>query len=80
CTTGPIQCCNSVVSASDPDASILLGLLGIVLQNDNLLVGIGCSPITVIGVDSGSCSSQPVCCENNSFNGLIAIGCDPINI
>ncbi|KAL0945886.1 hypothetical protein HGRIS_012170 [Hohenbuehelia grisea] len=44
-------------------------------------VGIDCTPVTVIGVASGSsCSAQPVCCSNNNFNGLVAVGCTPINV
>ncbi|EJC98287.1 hydrophobin-315, partial [Fomitiporia mediterranea MF3/22] len=80
CNTGPIQCCNSVTSPDDPAASTLLGLLGVVVQGVDVLVGITCSPISVIGVGGNSCNAQPVCCENNSFNGLIAIGCVPVNI
>ena len=52
CSTGPIQCCNSVQSASDPATALLLGLLGIVVQGVNVDVGLTCSPITVIGVGS----------------------------
>ncbi|KAH7884679.1 hydrophobin 2 [Phlebopus sp. FC_14] len=78
CNTGPIQCCNS---ASDPSVIPLLGLLGIDLSDLNVLVGLTCSPITVIGTGlGGSCSADPVCCENNNFDGLISIGCTPINI
>ncbi|KAK7464765.1 sc3 hydrophobin [Stygiomarasmius scandens] len=80
CTTGPIQCCNSVQSADSPAASLLLGLLGVVVQDVTALVGITCSPISVIGVGGNSCSANPVCCENNSFNGIISIGCVPINV
>ncbi|KAI3615934.1 hydrophobin [Moniliophthora roreri] len=36
CNTGPIQCCNSVQSSSDPATSLLLGLLGVVLQGINV--------------------------------------------
>ncbi|KAF8072183.1 fungal hydrophobin [Lyophyllum atratum] len=80
CNTGPIQCCNSVQTAgSDPVAKIL-GLLGIVVQDLNVLVGLTCTPITVIGGGGNSCTSQPVCCENNNFNGVVAIGCTPINV
>jgi hypothetical protein len=50
CTTGPVQCCNSTEKASDASATKILGLLGIVLQDLNVLVGLTCSPITVIGV------------------------------
>jgi Fungal hydrophobin len=54
CETGPIQCCNSVTKASDPVAGVLLGLLGIVLQDLNVLVGVTCSPISVIGLPGNS--------------------------
>ncbi|KAA1470825.1 hydrophobin 2 [Dentipellis sp. KUC8613] len=81
CNTGPVQCCNSVQKASSPAAAGLLGLLGIVIQDVTALVGLGCTPISVVGVGSGAtCQAQPVCCENNNFNGLINIGCSPVNI
>ncbi|KAK7460570.1 sc3 hydrophobin [Stygiomarasmius scandens] len=80
CNTGSIQCCNSVQKASSSSVGLLLGLLGVVLGDLNVLVGVTCSPISVIGVGGNSCTAQPVCCENNSFNGIIAIGCTPINL
>ncbi|RDB21952.1 Fruiting body protein SC3 [Hypsizygus marmoreus] len=80
CNTGGLQCCNSVQNASSDPVSLLLGLLGVVLQGLNIQVGLTCSPITVIGGGGSSCTAQPVCCQNNSFHGLIAIGCTPINI
>lgn len=79
CTTGPIQCCDSVQQAGSKSASALLGLLGIVVSDVTALVGLTCSPITVVGIGSGSeCSANVVCCENNSFGGLISIGCIPV--
>ncbi|KAI0717353.1 fungal hydrophobin-domain-containing protein [Cerioporus squamosus] len=87
CSTGDIQCCNSVQSvstpnsrASDPAASVLLGLLGIVVQGVDVLVGLSCSPITVIGVGGGACSATAVCCQDNSHGGLISIGCLPVSL
>ncbi|KJA15220.1 hypothetical protein HYPSUDRAFT_72210 [Hypholoma sublateritium FD-334 SS-4] len=80
CNTGSIQCCDSVQSASSKAVTTLLGLLGVVVSDVTALVGITCSPISVIGISGSSCSEQPVCCENDSFNGVIAIGCTPINI
>ncbi|HEV7736242.1 MAG TPA: hydrophobin family protein, partial [Chlamydiales bacterium] len=38
---------------SDPAAAALLGLLGVVLQGVTGQVGLGCTPVSVIGVDSG---------------------------
>lgn len=80
CNTGPVQCCNTVQKASAPSSAALLGLLGIVLQDLDVLVGITCSPLSVIGIGSGGCNTQPVCCQNNTFNGLISLGCVPIII
>ncbi|KAL5480793.1 SC3_3 [Sanghuangporus weigelae] len=80
CNTGQIQCCNTVQSADTPAVSTLLGLLGIVLEDLDVLVGLTCDPISVIGVGSSGCDVHPVCCENNDFNGLISIGCVPVNI
>jgi len=80
CNVSNQQCCNSVQSSSTPEVSTLLGLLGVVLGGVTAQVGLTCSPLTIIGVSGTSCTAQPVCCENNSFNGLIAIGCTPINL
>ncbi|KAF9484820.1 hydrophobin-315 [Pholiota conissans] len=80
CNTGSLQCCASTGKATDPAISTLLGSLGIVVQDVTALVGVTCSPITVIGASGTSCSEQSVCCTNNSFNGVVALGCTPINI
>ncbi|KAL0947628.1 hypothetical protein HGRIS_013716 [Hohenbuehelia grisea] len=80
CSTGPIQCCNSTTTAGDKSLSTLFGLLGIVVSDVTAIVGVGCSPISVIGVGGNSCSASPLCCENNSFHGLVALGCVPVNL
>ncbi|PPQ78315.1 hypothetical protein CVT25_011686 [Psilocybe cyanescens] len=97
CNTGDLQCCDTVTTANSAAASKIISLLGIVVQDVTAVVGLTCSPISVIGVsgnswyaplffvtfnvltDDGS-TAQPVCCENNSFNGVIAIGCTPVNV
>ncbi|CAA7260094.1 unnamed protein product [Cyclocybe aegerita] len=58
----------------------LLGLLGVVVQDVTAIVGVTCTPITVIGAGGNSCTAQPVCCTNNSFKGIVALGCTPANI
>ncbi|EIN04965.1 fungal hydrophobin, partial [Punctularia strigosozonata HHB-11173 SS5] len=80
CNTSSIQCCNSVQSSSSQSSDLLLGLLGIVLDTVDGLIGIGCSPISVLGLGNGGCNASPVCCENNSFGGLISIGCVVIQL
>ncbi|TCD65152.1 hypothetical protein EIP91_003045 [Steccherinum ochraceum] len=67
--------------AGAPAAAGPLGLLGIVLQDLNVPVGLTCDPISVLGIGSSSaCSAQTVCCEDNSFSGIVALGCTPINV
>ncbi|KAF5323212.1 hypothetical protein D9758_017315 [Tetrapyrgos nigripes] len=44
CNTGPIQCCNAVRPASDPLFMHSLRLLGIVVQDPNLPVGVNLQP------------------------------------
>ncbi|KAF9484043.1 fungal hydrophobin [Pholiota conissans] len=80
CNTGPVQCCNTVTKAGTQAASYLLGLLGLGGIANDVLVGMQCSPLSAVGLGSNSCTQQPVCCENNHFNGLIVVGCSPINI
>ncbi|TEB33732.1 fungal hydrophobin [Coprinellus micaceus] len=80
CNTGPIQCCQSTGFVDEPAVSNVLSLLGIVVQDLNVFAALTCSPISVIGLPGNSCSAQPVCCTNNTFNGLISLGCTPINI
>ncbi|KAF5386306.1 hypothetical protein D9757_008582 [Collybiopsis confluens] len=64
CSTGPMQCCNTLTSANDPAAAAIIKSLGAVVQDVNVGVGLTCSP--VLGVGSGGCSAQAVCCQDNS--------------
>ncbi|OCH85360.1 fungal hydrophobin [Obba rivulosa] len=74
-------CCESVGEASsDPIASVLKGL-GVVVQDVTAIVGVDCSPITVVGVGSGSaCSGTTVSCSSNELGGLVQIGCVPVTL
>ncbi|KAI0746818.1 fungal hydrophobin, partial [Daedaleopsis nitida] len=81
CSTGAIQCCQQTMSSTSASANLLLGLLGVVLGDITGLIGLNCSPLTVVGVGSGNtCSSNTVCCANNNVGGLISIGCLPISL
>ena len=52
CSTGALQCCDTVEKASDPAVTSILESIGVVVQDVNALVGLTCSPVTVIGVGS----------------------------
>ncbi|KAH7919202.1 fungal hydrophobin [Leucogyrophana mollusca] len=81
CDTGSAYCCNSVQAADSSAVTTLLGLLGIVLGDITGNVGLTCSPLTIIGTGSGaSCNQEPVCCTNDEYNGLINLGCSPLNL
>ncbi|PPR00087.1 hypothetical protein CVT24_008989 [Panaeolus cyanescens] len=80
CNTGNIQCCNSTMENNSTSLSQLSSLLGIALPSIAGLLGLGCNPISILGLGGNSCSAQPVCCSNNQFTGLISLGCMPINI
>ena len=54
CSTGDLQCCNSVEQSTDPDAADALSLLGVVVEGVNVLVGLTCSPISVVGITGAS--------------------------
>ncbi|KIP01475.1 hydrophobin [Phlebiopsis gigantea 11061_1 CR5-6] len=85
CDTGSLQCCESTVEPSDvpsdPLVGAILGLLGIVVGDLTGLVGLTCSPISVVGIGSGdACTASPVCCTNSNVGGLISIGCVPVSL
>ncbi|KAJ6502920.1 hypothetical protein C8R47DRAFT_1067734 [Mycena vitilis] len=60
---GSLQCCASVVPASDGQATAIIALLGIVVL-PNAPVGIGCTPVTILGVGPASCTANLALCEN----------------
>ncbi|KAF9557046.1 fungal hydrophobin [Agrocybe pediades] len=79
CNTGFLLCCNQVEPASSPVGQTILAIFGIPAGSVSGLIGLTCSPISTLGVSS-QCTAQPVCCTNNSYNGVIALNCVPINL
>ncbi|KAF5964761.1 hypothetical protein FBULB1_12618 [Fusarium bulbicola] len=69
-----LTCCQTVGTSSNPVISLLLGLLGIVVQNPNTVLGATCSSIS----DPATCQATAVCCTDNSHGGLISIGCSRV--
>lgn len=49
CSTGPVQCCNSMTDSSDPFAKLVADAAGADLGEVGGPVGMGCSPLADIG-------------------------------
>ncbi|KXN91790.1 Fruiting body protein SC3, partial [Leucoagaricus sp. SymC.cos] len=58
----------------------LLGLIGVAVKDLTANVGLQCTTVNVLGLGSDRCNARTVCCEDNSFNGLVALGCTPIGV
>ena len=54
------------VETHDDPVSHLLGLLGIQAIIGSL-IGINCSPITVVGLGGTDCTQETLCCTGNSY-------------
>ncbi|KAF5392268.1 hypothetical protein D9757_001574 [Collybiopsis confluens] len=81
CNTGSISCCNQVQDVNGQNAgavqNVISGILGIPITIPIAgTIGLNC----VAALGTNSCKSQTVCCTNSQFNGLINLGCSPINI
>ncbi|RDW56674.1 hypothetical protein BP6252_14060 [Coleophoma cylindrospora] len=80
CSSGIAVCCSSIVAATDQAVGAITAILGVLLPSTDINVGLSCSPITVVGTGSSDCAGQPACCGNDNFNGLMSIGCIPIQL
>ncbi|KAJ7578513.1 hypothetical protein C8J56DRAFT_1059978 [Mycena floridula] len=69
----------AVENPSSPGAVLILKSLGIDVSSITGLVGIGCSPITVVGAGNGACSTTTVTCQDNSHSA-ISLGCVPVTL
>ncbi|PSR75331.1 hypothetical protein PHLCEN_2v9194 [Hermanssonia centrifuga] len=62
-------CCSSTVSSDSAQGIAALSSIAVVLSGLAVPIGLDCSPISVVGVGSGSaCDSDPVSCSNGVVN------------
>ncbi|KAG0696417.1 hypothetical protein DFH29DRAFT_879371 [Suillus ampliporus] len=69
CNTGSIQCCQSSTSTSNYNSAA--GYLGLapVVADVVAVVGLVCSPTTVVGTGSGcEANQEPLCCTDNKYS------------
>ncbi|CEI62556.1 hypothetical protein FVEN_g5096 [Fusarium venenatum] len=69
-----LQCCVSVGKANDGPVSMILSLLGIVIKDTSIPIGLTCRSVP----NPGACPNIPVCCNGNSYGGLVAISCTSV--
>ncbi|EMD35896.1 hypothetical protein CERSUDRAFT_96121 [Gelatoporia subvermispora B] len=82
CSTAQIQCCDTMASG-DSDHMRAVGKALKMDIDPGKTYGTGCTAGGMAGVGGGTtCTSAPMCCENNDFGGLIGLGCMsiPINL
>ncbi|KAL1743903.1 fungal hydrophobin-domain-containing protein [Schizophyllum fasciatum] len=83
CTAGETYCCNEVTKAKNlhgAERETIHALLGLKLGSLDDVVGAGCSQPGVLGLGSNACHAQTVCCDGETFNGLVTVGCKPGSI
>ncbi|OJT01996.1 Fruiting body protein SC1 [Trametes pubescens] len=78
CSTGPVQCCNSLEKSDSAAGLAILSTLGLGLGDVTGQIGLQCSPLSVVGLGASSCKSSPVCCQNNNVGGGVSVGCAPV--
>ena len=62
------------LQAKDPVGQVLLGLLGVVVSDLDVLLGAHCSPLSIGDILGGAaCSATPVCCENNAVVSILSL-------
>jgi len=79
CNSGAVQCCDQQFDSNSDETSLLAGIVGADIAPITAQAGVTCTPVTGIGASGTSCSTQPVCCEDNNFYGFVAFGCNPVN-
>ncbi|KAN0137824.1 hypothetical protein V8E53_004308 [Lactarius tabidus] len=80
CNVGEQHCCDTVNDVKEVQKLGLLGLAsGISLTDLTGVFGTNCSPM-FWAEGGGKCNAQPICCDNNNIEGLVAIGCSNVNV
>ncbi|PVG02902.1 hydrophobin [Serendipita vermifera] len=80
CNIGQAYCCDQTYDSSDENFLSMWSFLGIVAPVEGPKVGVQCNPISNIVGDVKGCQASAVCCSGNSFNGLVNVGCNSINV
>ncbi|KIJ21167.1 fungal hydrophobin [Paxillus involutus ATCC 200175] len=81
CNTGSPFCCDSTYTNDPTKLASLSKSLGIALPSVTGLIALTCTPITGLGTGTGAvCTEKPVCCTDNGYNGVVNLGCSPLDL
>lgn len=72
-------CCDSTTTAGATGIASLLASIGVPVQGANVPIGLGCSPLTIVGVSGTSCTNDPVTCDQVESTSLVGINCTPLD-
>ncbi|KLO13694.1 fungal hydrophobin [Schizopora paradoxa] len=73
-------CCTSTTTAGNSAFASLFKSIGIDVSDVNVPIGLGCSPITVVGVSGTSCTNDPVSCDQIFSPSLVGLNCVPADV
>ncbi|KAL2004662.1 hypothetical protein VTN00DRAFT_3190 [Thermoascus crustaceus] len=74
------HCCQTISDTKNSTIASTLSKYGVPPEMAKGPVGLACTPISTIVTLGQRCNANTVCCSNNNYNGLINLGCNPINI
>jgi len=63
---------------ANPVAGVVASLIGATLPAADVPIGLGCSPM-IVGEDDW-CYGHTVCCEDDGYDGIIAMDCAHVKI
>ncbi|OJJ75893.1 hypothetical protein ASPBRDRAFT_38225 [Aspergillus brasiliensis CBS 101740] len=79
CNSGSLQCCSSLQSSlSDNSGTSITGLVPVNLQGLTGMIGLGCTPIGVLGAGQAPCNAQTACCAGDTY-GTLTLACNPLD-
>lgn len=81
CANGSPQCCSQAIAVNQTSVDLTrFGVNETVNVAMGTILGIQCSPITLVGVGSVQCTQQVLCCGGALSNGLVDVNCTAVSI
>ncbi|EJU04183.1 hydrophobin, partial [Dacryopinax primogenitus] len=83
CNVAGQHCCNQLIQHQSSTANLIFSILRLdssTQPDSGSSLGIDCSPLGSIA-SGETCNAIPVCCSGDqTYNGLVNVGCSPISL